>query len=282
MTIAVFPPPPYPGGTRAKGWRFELDHERIGQSDTWALASPQQRPWLLMLWLVAWQQTPCGSIPDNDELIAVRIGMPADEFEQHRSILLRRWEKATDGRLYHPVITEQVLEMLARKARETQRKSDYRARQKSQVVPGMSHGTDARPTRDSAGSDDTSTGTRGKPLPISNDIGCRQAEPGNVPDCPHQEIIDLYHRVLPMGRQVRIWNDTRQAKLRARWREDSKRQRIEWWERFFSYVADSDFLTGRTNTPGRSPFELDLEWIITPRNLVKIVEGKYHQQEDAA
>lgn len=100
--------------------------------------------------------------------------------------------------------------------------------------------------------------------------------------CPHQEIIDRYHRILPMGRQVRIWTSARKAKLRTRWREDAKRQHLEWWERLFAYIGESDFLTGKTHTSGRQPFELDLEWIITPGNLVKIVEGKYHQHEAAA
>jgi hypothetical protein len=150
---------PYPADTRAKGWRFELDHERIQQSDTWALAAPNQRPWLLMLWMVAWQQTPCGSLPDSDELIAARIGMPAGEFQLNRAILLRSWELGDDGRLYHPVIVEKVLEMLARKARETQRKADYRARFKASNVPLLSHGTDMGLTRESSGSDDTGTST---------------------------------------------------------------------------------------------------------------------------
>lgn len=99
--------------------------------------------------------------------------------------------------------------------------------------------------------------------------------------CPHQEIIDLYHRILPMGRQVRIWNEARRIKLRARWREDVKRQTLAWWEKFFIYVAESDFLTGKTGTTGRQPFEVDLEWIVTPANLVKIIEGKYHERESA-
>lgn len=103
---------------------------------------------------------------------------------------------------------------------------------------------------------------------------------GNAADhCPHQAIIDLYHRILPTGRQVRLWTPAREAKLRGRWREDEKRQSLEWWEKLFSYIAGSDFLTGKTHTPGRPPFELDLEWIITPANLVKIIEGKYHSQE---
>lgn len=93
--------------------------------------------------------------------------------------------------------------------------------------------------------------------------------------CPHQAIIDLYHQALPTGRQVRIWSDTRKAKLRARWKEDAKRQNLDWWGRFFLYVSKSDFLTGKTSTPGRRPFEIDLEWIVTPANFVKILEGKY-------
>jgi hypothetical protein len=41
--------PPYPADTRAAGWRFDLDTTRIRQSDTWTLARPEIRPWLLML-----------------------------------------------------------------------------------------------------------------------------------------------------------------------------------------------------------------------------------------
>lgn len=99
--------------------------------------------------------------------------------------------------------------------------------------------------------------------------------------CPHQAIIDLYHQTIPMGRQVRIWSDTRKAKLRSRWKEDPKRQSLEWWGKFFGYIAESDFLTGKTSTTGRQPFELDLEWIVTPSNFVKILEGKYHREATA-
>lgn len=124
---------------------------------------------------------------------------------------------------------------------------------------------------------------KGKEGKEGNDVG-EDADAslvaGNAADhCPHQAIIDLYHRILPTGRQVRIWTPTREAKLRGRWREDEKRQSLEWWEKLFSYIAGSDFLTGKKHTPGRPPFELDLEWIITPANLVKIIEGKYHSQE---
>lgn len=101
--------------------------------------------------------------------------------------------------------------------------------------------------------------------------------------CPHQQIIDAYHELLPTCTPVRVWNDQRKALLRQRWREDAKRQRIEWWRKFFAYVADSEFLTGRGQTiPGREPFVADLEWLIRPQNFAKVVEGKYHRSEVAA
>lgn len=162
--------PPYPATTRAGGFRFELDCERIAQSDTWALAGAHQRPLLLMLWFIAWQQTPCGSLPGDDTLIAARLGLPPDEFQQVKPILLRRWSQASDGRLYHPVLTELVLDMIGRKTRETQRKAAYRQKQREARGGGLSHGTHAGQSgdghgnatgvaQDSGGSDDTTTTT---------------------------------------------------------------------------------------------------------------------------
>lgn len=119
---------PYPSDTRAKGWRFELDHERIRQSDTWALASPELRPWLLMLWMVAWEQTPCASLPSDNALIAARIGMRPKAFAQCRETLLRGWYEASDGRLYHATMTERVRAMLEKRAKDAARAAGHRSK----------------------------------------------------------------------------------------------------------------------------------------------------------
>lgn len=144
---------PYPSDTRAKGWRFELDHERIRQSDTWALCPAEHRPWLLMIWMVAWEQTPCGSMPDDDALICARTGMSAKAFAKAKASLMRGWWKADDGRLYHKVITERVLDMLERRRKEAERKRGSRG-----VKPeGVGSPTDV--PRDTIGTDDTGTST---------------------------------------------------------------------------------------------------------------------------
>lgn len=162
------------------------------QSDTWALAAPDVRPWLLMLWATAWQQKPCGSMPSDDMLIAARLGMTVKVFAKVKAILLRGWWLAEDGRLYQDTIVERVLEMLEHKNKEKQRKAAYRARM-SGGSPDLSHGTDAGRTEESVGSDDTGTGTGtgtgigiGKPTLVAKDEiefqthTARVTEPGKV------------------------------------------------------------------------------------------------------
>lgn len=98
----------------------------------------------------------------------------------------------------------------------------------------------------------------------------------DVADCPHQEIINLYSKNLPMLTQVRDWTDKRSKLLKARWREKKERQNLEWWDRFFSYVASSDFLTGKSKD-----WQADIEWLLNSSNMIKVIEGKYENKAAA-
>lgn len=98
-----------------------------------------------------------------------------------------------------------------------------------------------------------------------------------VTSCPHNQIIALYHEILPMCRQVRNWHRARRGYLQARWRENPKHQNLEFWEGFFEYVKQSNFLIGRGDMHGdKPPFIVDLEWLVRPVNFAKVIEGKYH------
>lgn len=120
--------PPYPADIEAKGWCLDLDYERIDQSDTWAIASAEQRPWLLMLWLVSWRQSPVASLPNNHKLIAARIGMPIEQFSAWSDVLLSGWWLASDGRLYHKTLTEQVVKMTGKRTKDRSRVAAYRSK----------------------------------------------------------------------------------------------------------------------------------------------------------
>lgn len=137
------PEPPYPADTRAKGMAFDIDLERMEQSRTWLLATPEIRPWLLRLWIESWKSIPCGSFEDDEELIAARIQMPINQFSANKETLLRGWKLHNDGRLYHGFITDLVLKLVHWRSDERERKRAWRAK--------MSRGTDVGQTRDSVG-----------------------------------------------------------------------------------------------------------------------------------
>lgn len=113
-----------------------------------------------------------------------------------------------------------------------------------------------------------------------------------APDCPHEQVIALYHELLPANPKVLEWTTARQQMLRARWREKAKRtakqrgyetleQGLAWWRRFLTYVGESKFLTGQTHgRDGRPPFVATLEWLLKPANFAKVIEGNYHRDSE--
>jgi uncharacterized protein YdaU (DUF1376 family) len=122
-----------------------------------------------------------------------------------------------------------------------------------------------------------------EPLTINQDkniiVNNRVDSPVN---CPHDEVISLYHSMLPTLRRVEIWNDTRKGYLKARWREafatfdlKTKEEGLEYFEEIFGIVKESAFLLGKTNNKDGKTFQADLEWILRPTNFAKIVERKY-------
>lgn len=148
-------PIPYPADTRAKGWRFELDYEKIEQSDTWDLAAeiPMAQHSLLMMWLISWRQEPCGSMPADDEVIRSKCKIPPKFWAAVRPVLLRGWWIAEDGRLYHDTITERVMEMLEYRRKNAERVAAFKLKQRE------SRAGNALLTGQQGDKNDTGTGT---------------------------------------------------------------------------------------------------------------------------
>lgn len=87
-------------------------------------------------------------------------------------------------------------------------------------------------------------------------------------NCPHQQIIDLYHTHCPTMRKMKIWNPARAKQLRCRWTENPKHQSLEFWGGLLKYANQSEFL--------RSSSFCDLDWMTKAANFAKLIEGKYH------
>lgn len=114
--------------------------------------------------------------------------------------------------------------------------------------------------------------------PGSESLELQPPEPDakkNTNGVPYQKIVDLYHEHLPELRQVVALNQARKTAIKGRWHNEIKS--LESFAKYFSLVAQSDFLTGKCPpAPGRdSPWQADFDWLMKPSNVLKIVEGKY-------
>ena len=268
------PAPPYAEDTKVRGWKFNLDHERINQSDTWALAPADMRPWLLMLWHVAWQQIPAGSFSNDDAVISAKIGMDARMFAANRDILLRGWKQCSDGRLYHPVITEQVLNYQEHNRKERKRVAEWRAKKDAEKQ--------AESYNDVTCNKRVSTTPEPEPEPepssyllTPDGVNCetRKRDFTGSP-VPFEKIKALWAEVCPHLPQPVKLSPARKAIIRARWHDELPD--LDSWRECFGHIAASNFLSGRvTPRPGQKPFRCTLEWICKQENLLKLYEGKY-------
>jgi hypothetical protein len=108
-----------------------------------------------------------------------------------------------------------------------------------------------------------------------HDDGPETSRSADVSSCPAKKIVEIYHEVLPELPRVKVMTGQRERHLRSRWREDRKRQNLDWWRRYFQAVRASDFLMGKTDRP----FVPDFGWLVKPENLAKVIEGRYANRQ---
>jgi len=100
----------------------------------------------------------------------------------------------------------------------------------------------------------------------------KDVKASKIPPCPHDEIIDLYHKILPELQSVKmqLWTGTKRDKdLRDRWRQSTDFQDLRFWEWYFLQVKKSRFHMGE-NERG---WKADLAWLIKKENFTKQVEA---------
>jgi hypothetical protein len=114
-----------------------------------------------------------------------------------------------------------------------------------------------------------------------------------LPPCPHREILDLFGKHLPMLPQPKpeLWKGKKSAAMKARWAwalttKSSKTGQLyatdaasalAFFDRYFGYVAKSDFLTGRNGAWSGC----NLAWLMNEDNFAKAIEGHYENKASA-
>lgn len=129
-----FPPPFVPSEVDLRGFQWmKLDLNRLFNSDFFSLSSGEEFRAGLTLWGKSFQQTPAGSLPDDDRTLAVLAGYGRDvkTWGKVKTMAMRGWILCNDGRLYHKVVAEIVLEAWKERQRyRTSKDADVARKQK--------------------------------------------------------------------------------------------------------------------------------------------------------
>ena len=99
---------------------------------------------------------------------------------------------------------------------------------------------------------------------------CNADSASRLPPCPHMEIIRAYHEVLaerPRIIESRWKRSASERNLQARWREDERHRKLDFWKQFFEVVRTNDWWMGRENWKG-----VDLHWLVKRANFDKVIQ----------
>lgn len=107
---------------------------------------------------------------------------------------------------------------------------------------------------------------------ISPSVISRLAAPSR-PAIPMQEIVDLYHAILPMGISCRKLTAKRRAAITARWKSGDLPD-LDTWRQYFERAAKSKFIRGEVApSNGFKQFQVSLDYLIREDSYAKALEN---------
>ncbi len=117
---------------------FPLYFQRLRKSKWWRRASDLARARNVMLWGEAYQATPAGSLPNDDDDLAeaAGFGMDVDGFLAVKEEIMAPWVLCADGRWYHPTTCEVVLEAWEKVGERRKKEATKKAAQRAKVREG--------------------------------------------------------------------------------------------------------------------------------------------------
>lgn len=107
------PEPPVPADCDLKDFGFTpIYRARLFGSGFHARATDSEWRAGVTLWLKSWDQVPAGSLPDDDVDLCrlAELGRDQKTWLKVKKGAMHGWQRASDGRLYHPVVAEVVME----------------------------------------------------------------------------------------------------------------------------------------------------------------------------
>jgi hypothetical protein len=172
--------------------------DRLWESTFFAVASDAEFKAAFCLWLKSWTQKPPGSLPTDDRILCrlAELGGNLGKWKKVKRMALRHWIECDDGRLYHPVVAELVIQAANKLNAQKERTSAATAnRWKSSNTNernGLRNGHDLNSTEIPSPKSPSGTegdlfaknggGERSRPAPINPKI-LQHAEPCHCDNC---------------------------------------------------------------------------------------------------
>lgn len=103
----------------------------------------------------------------------------------------------------------------------------------------------------------------------------KEGDRGYQEDRFQEELIGLYHKILPMCPKVKVWSKRSRKNVLKICTEHPDLQTLSGWEGYFRQVAQSPFLTGQ-----KTDFIATLDWLVKPSNFEKVMNGRYSHEYD--
>jgi hypothetical protein len=89
---------------------------------------------------------------------------------------------------------------------------------------------------------------------------------------PFNEILRVYHELLPELPHLKELNAAIKTSLKSRWIEHPD---LRWWEDYFTQVREYDWLMGRS----KEDWSANFTWLIGPKNMSKVLGGFYSKTQ---
>ncbi len=137
LDCSALPPPPVSADIDLRSYCWmKLDLSRLHSSDFIHLASNEEFGSAVKLWTESMRQVPAGSLPNDDKILACLAGYRGSprRWMKVKTIALHGFSLCSDGRLYHPVLAEMVLDAWGNKTQQpTSSPSDPRAKDRERL-----------------------------------------------------------------------------------------------------------------------------------------------------
>ncbi len=262
---------------------FRLYSEFAHDPKVQMLSEPMQRRYVMLMCM----RCSNGLVTLQDEEVAFHLRITAEQWAETKALFITKGFIDSDLNLLN---WEKRQFKSDSGASSKDRVARHRAKKKESAGNAVTGDETLPVTPDNALDTDTDTEKKKEP---NGSVGSADDQPGEIapgkpglPNCPVQDLVDLYHEVLPELPKVRLLNEGRRKAVGKLWRfaltskksdgtprAETAEQATAWIRDYFGRARDNDFLMGRGyRSPEHAGWQCDLDFLLTDKGMKHVIE----------